>query len=100
MVEFGLGILIFFVVLAAIAPAVNPMGPWANNYRAEGSLARLDGPSWQHLLGTTYYGQDVLSQLILGTRQTVIVGFVSAILIGFIGTNIGLISGYFGGARR
>ena len=93
----GLGILIFFVVLAAIAPAVNPMGPWANNYRAEGSLARLDGPSWQHLLGTTYYGQDVLSQLILGTRQTVIVGFVSAILIGFIGTNIGLISGYFGG---
>ena len=39
----------------------------------------------------------MLSQLILGTRQTVIVGFVSAILIGFIGTNIGLISGYFGG---
>ena len=33
----------------------------------------------------------------LGTRQTVLVGFVTAILIGFIGTNVGLISGYFGG---
>jgi peptide/nickel transport system permease protein len=94
----GLGILIFLVVLAAIAPAVIPMDPWANNYRADGSLARLDGPSWRHLLGTTYYGQDVLSQLILGTQQTVLVGFVTAILIGFIGTNIGLVSGYFGGA--
>ena len=93
----GLGILVFFVVLAAIAPAVIPMDPWANNYRADGSLARLDGPSWRHLLGTTYYGQDVLSQLILGTRQTILVGFVTAILIGFIGTNVGLVSGYFGG---
>lgn len=93
----GLGVLTFFVVLAAIAPAVIPMDPWANNYRADGSLARLGGPSWQHLLGTTYYGQDVLSQLILGTQQTILVGFITAILIGFIGTNIGLISGYFGG---
>jgi peptide/nickel transport system permease protein len=93
----GVGILAFFVVLAAAAPAIAPMDPWANNYRADGSLARLDGPSWHHLLGTTYYGQDVLSQLMLGTWQTILVGIVTAILIGFIGTNVGLLSGYFGG---
>jgi peptide/nickel transport system permease protein len=93
----GMGILVFFVVLAIFAPAVAPMDPWANNYHANGSLARLDSPSWLHLLGTTFYGQDVFSQLVLGTRQTILVGFVTAIFIGFIGTNVGLISGYFGG---
>ena len=60
-------------------------------------MARLDGISWRHLLGTTFYGQDVFSQLVLGTRQTLLVGFITAILIGFIGTNVGLVSGYFGG---
>lgn len=92
-----MGILAFFVILAIVAPAIAPMDPWANNYRPDGSLARLDGISLNHLLGTTFYGQDVFSQLILGTRQTILVGFTSAILIGLIGTNIGLISGYFGG---
>lgn len=93
----GMGLLVFFMILALVAPAIAPMDPWANNYRPNGSLARLDGPTLQHLLGTTFYGQDVFSQLVLGTRQTILVGFVTALLIGFIGTNVGLISGYFGG---
>jgi peptide/nickel transport system permease protein len=93
----GAGILVFFILLAAIAPFIAPFDPWANNYRPDGSLARLDSISSAHLLGTTVYGQDVFSQLILGTSQTILVGAVSAVLIGFIGTNIGLVSGYFGG---
>jgi peptide/nickel transport system permease protein len=93
----GLAILGFFLVVAIVAPLIAPMDPWANNYRPDGSLARLDGISVKHLLGTTFYGQDVFSQLVLGTRQTILVGLVSAVLIGFIGTNVGLISGYFGG---
>jgi peptide/nickel transport system permease protein len=93
----GVGIIIFFLLLAIVAPVIAPWDPWANNYRPDGSLLRLDGISSAHLLGTTFYGQDVFSQLILGTRQTILVGFISAILIGFIGTNIGLVSGYFGG---
>lgn len=93
----GIGIILFFIIVAVIAPAIAPWDPWVNNYRPDGSLARLDGISSSHLLGTTFYGQDVFSQLVLGTRQTILVGFVSAILIGFIGTNVGLISGYFGG---
>ncbi len=93
----GMGILAFFCVLAVVAPLIAPFDPWANNYRPDGGLARLDGISWRHLLGTTFYGQDVYSQLVLGTRQTLLVGFITAILIGFIGTNVGLVSGYFGG---
>jgi peptide/nickel transport system permease protein len=75
-----------------IAPSIVPFDPWANNYRPGGGLARLDGISWRHLLGTTFYGQDVFSQLVLGTRQTILVGFITAVLIGFIGTNVGLVS--------
>jgi peptide/nickel transport system permease protein len=93
----GAGILVFFVVLAMIAPFIATFDPWANNYRPDGSLARLDGISATHLLGTTIYGQDVFSQLVLGTKQTILVGVVTAVLVGFIGTNIGLVSGYFGG---
>ena len=93
----GLYILAFFIIIAALGPAIAPMDPWASAYRPDHSLARLDSPTWQHLLGTTFYGQDVLSQIIIATRQSILVGFVTAVLIGFIGTNIGLISGYFGG---
>jgi peptide/nickel transport system permease protein len=93
----GVGILVFFIVLAVIAPLIAPYDPWANNVRPNGELARLDGPSSAHWLGTTFYGQDVYSQLVLGTGQTLLVGIVTAVLIGLIGTNVGLVSGYFGG---
>ncbi|MGE0038450.1 MAG: ABC transporter permease [Xanthobacteraceae bacterium] len=93
----GMGLLLFFIVVAVIAPLVAPMDPWLNNYRPDGGLARLESISAHHWLGTTFYGQDVFSQLVLGTRQTILVGFITAFLIGFIGTNVGLISGYFGG---
>jgi peptide/nickel transport system permease protein len=93
----GAGILIFFVLLAIVAPLIATHDPWANNYRPDGALARLDGISRAHLLGTTFYGHDVFSQLVLGTRQTLLVGILTAVLIGAIGTNVGLVSGYFGG---
>jgi peptide/nickel transport system permease protein len=86
-----------FVLLAALAPLLAPYDPWVNNLRADGALARLDPPSAQHWLGTTVYGDDVLSQVLLGTRLTLLVGLVTAALIGLIGTNVGLVSGYYGG---
>lgn len=93
----GAGILVFFILVALFAPLIATHDPWANNYRPDGALARLDGISRTHLLGTTFYGHDVFSQLVLGTRQTLLVGLVTAILIGAIGTNVGLVSGYAGG---
>ena len=93
----GACILLFFLLLALASPYVAPYDPWANNYRPDGQLARLEAISTRHWLGTTYYGQDVLSQTLLGSRLAFAVGLVSAILIGTIGTNVGLVSGYFGG---
>ena len=86
-----------FILLALIAPFIAPYDPWVNNMRPDGALARLDPPSWQHLLGTTVYGDDVLSQVMLGSRLTLMVGLLTSALIGIIGTNVGLVAGYLGG---
>jgi peptide/nickel transport system permease protein len=86
-----------FVLLALAAPLLAPYDPWMNNLRPDGALARLDPPSWRHWLGTTVYGDDVLSQVMLGSRLTLAVGLSTAILIALIGTNVGLVAGYFGG---
>lgn len=90
-------VLLTVVVVAVFAPELSPYDPLANHYDAAGHLLRLDAPSAQHLLGTTYYGLDVLSELVWGTRIVLIVGITCAVLIGAIGSNVGLIAGYYGG---
>jgi len=49
-----------------------------------------------HILGTDYYGRDLLSRLIYGGRISISVGFIVTILCGIVGTFIGLLSGYKG----
>lgn len=51
----------------------------------------------RYLLGTDRYGRDMLSQLIVGTRVSLSVGFISVIIAIFIGVTLGAIAGYYGG---
>jgi peptide/nickel transport system permease protein len=87
----------FFVVVALAAPLLAPYNPYAYQYLANGTLARMQPPSATFLLGTNYYGQDVLSQLIRGSTVTLLVGLLSGVFIGFVGTAVGMVAGYFGG---
>jgi len=96
-VGLGAGILLlFFIFLAIAGPALAPYPPNESNYLPDGSLARLLPPSAKYLFGTTNMGQDVFSQTVVGARLAIIIGLISAVFIVFIGTNIGLLSGYFG----
>jgi len=59
--------------------------------------ARLQSPSWDHLMGTDWLGRDVFSRLIWGTRSSMIVGMASVALGTTVGSLIGVVSGYLGG---
>ena len=55
-------------------------------------------PSWQHPLGTDFLGQDVLTEIVLGTRPVLEVGLLTAIFAVGVGVAVGLVAGYLGGA--
>ncbi len=57
------------------------------------------GPSIHHLLGTDDIGRDMLSRIIFGARVSLIVGFASVGIGLIIGGTLGLIAGFYGGAR-
>lgn len=93
----GLCIFGLFIAIAIIAPWIAPYDPFAPMMTESGRLMRLAPPSAEHWLGTTAFGNDVLSQLIMGSRVALQVGLVAALAVGFISTLVGVISGYFGG---
>jgi peptide/nickel transport system permease protein len=49
------------------------------------------------LLGTDKFGRDVLSRIIVGSRISISIGFISVIISLVIGLFFGLISGYYSG---
>ncbi|TYS60805.1 ABC transporter permease subunit [Sutcliffiella horikoshii] len=54
-------------------------------------------PSSTHLFGTDHQNRDIFSRVVMGTRETLIIGFVSVAIGAVIGTAFGLIAGYYGG---
>ncbi|MGD2251073.1 MAG: ABC transporter permease subunit [Candidatus Methanofastidiosia archaeon] len=54
-------------------------------------------PTWQYPLGTDILGRDVYSQLVWGFRTALAISIPSAVLVGIVGTVVGLLSGYYGG---
>lgn len=93
----GLVIFALFAAIAIFAPFLAPYPPFEAALLETGRLRRLDPPSADHWLGTTTFGHDVLSQLLMGFRVAFQVGLVAAIAVGFISTLFGVLSGYFGG---
>ncbi len=60
-------------------------------------LNRYASPGGTHLLGTDEAGRDVLGQLLLGARTSLVAGTAVTVLTGCIGIGLGLLSGYYGG---
>jgi peptide/nickel transport system permease protein len=89
--RFGLGVLGLFVLLAVFGGLLAPDDPDAS------SLDVLASPSWAHPLGTTEQGADVFSQLLVGTRVSIVVGFAAAVISAVLGSTVGLVGGYYGG---
>jgi peptide/nickel transport system permease protein len=93
----GLVLMVFFVGLAILAPALAPYDPLQNVEGEGGIWLSNEKPSADFRLGTTNLGRDIFSQLLYGARPAIIVGFSAAVAVSLIGTIVGLLAGYFGG---
>lgn len=94
---FGVLFYFVFVLVAIFADSLITHDPREILFDANYDLARNLPPGGEHILGTTYSGRDIYSQLVMGTRGALIVGVTAAVSVVTIGTIIGLIAGYFSG---
>lgn len=85
-------VIALFVIVALFAPWLAPYDPLAQSY------AKINrSPSSDHWLGTDQFGRDVLSRMLYGSRNSLIIGFLSPAMAAIVGTSLGVVAGYFGG---
>ena len=88
---FGLILVLAFIAVALAAPWIAPYDPRALVGKP------FERPGEDHILGTDQVGRDIYSQLIWGSRISLMVGLFASAFSVAIGTAIGLLSGYFRG---
>lgn len=88
----GLVLVLLNLGMVLFAPMVSPYDPF------QMSLSERHGaPSAKHLLGTDFFGRDILSRIIHGSRISFLLG-ISVVSVSLaVGTVLGLVAGYFGG---
>jgi peptide/nickel transport system permease protein len=89
----GLGILTFWIVCAFFGAHIAPQDPYADDL-----LTTLAPPSSAHWFGTDQLGRDILSRVIIGARDILIVAPLATLLGTVLGTCLGLCIGYIRGA--
>jgi peptide/nickel transport system permease protein len=90
----GIFLIAGFVLTAILAPVISPYDPTERVGRP------FSPPSAEHLFGTNDIGQDILSELIYGTRISLIVGVFAGSITVLIGLTVGLLAGYFPATGR
>lgn len=89
---FGLLVLILIILVAIFADFIAPFPYDLQNY----SDAR-QFPSKEYIFGTDNFGRDIFSRVVYGTRISLKIGIISLSVGAFVGSLLGIISGYFGG---
>ncbi|WP_083217473.1 ABC transporter permease [Thioclava sp. SK-1] len=87
---FGLSIFVIILVGIFLGPLV-----WKTAPSYVDLLARNKGPSAAHPFGTDQLGRDLLARILAGGQITIAVGMTAMLLSLFLGTAIGVLSGYF-----
>jgi peptide/nickel transport system permease protein len=91
----GLAILVLFVGMALFAPLLaDPAG--LDPVLADGPITAP--PSEEYPLGTDDLGRSVLTLVIWGSRESLLVGFLAAVVCMTVGSGLGILAGYRGGA--
>ena len=87
----GVVIVAFFLSIALLAPWLSPYNPYS--FVARPYLQ----PTIEHPLGTDGIGRDLLSQVLWGTRMSLLIGFIVALSVIIIGVSVGLAAAFYGG---
>ncbi|MFC3747323.1 ABC transporter permease [Paenibacillus sp. GCM10012306] len=86
-------LVVLFLVVCAIVPGwVAPYSPTMMD-----AAQLLQPPGAKHFLGTDYFGRDVFSLIVYGSRDSLLIGLSSVIVGGLTGGVLGAFSGYVGG---
>lgn len=91
LVALGIVIILFFGMAALFADQLAPYDP------TERVAAPYVGPCAEHPLGTNDIGQDILSEMIWGTRVSLSIGIAAALISTAVGAALGLLAGYLRG---
>ena len=95
MATVGVVIIAFFILMAIFGPMIMPF----KTTDIAGSRTEIfNPPSAKHWLGTDNLGRDVLAYLMSGARVSLFVGIVATVISMVLGTLIGIVAGYSGGA--
>jgi peptide/nickel transport system permease protein len=86
----GVCILGVFVLMAVFAPLIAPYDPKDDGFGIG------EGPSGGHWLGTTTYGQDVFSQLVYGSRESLLIALLVGSAATVISALLGVAAAYIG----
>jgi peptide/nickel transport system permease protein len=89
----GTSIIVFLLLVAATAPLLATRDPYEQVLPD-----RLRPPSVQHYFGTDSLGRDIYSRVVYGSRVTLTIAFLVAVISTPLGLVIGVLAGYFGGA--
>lgn len=88
----GAAVLLFWVICAIFGHLIAPSDPLAQQL-----LAKNTAPSGAHLFGTDQLGRDMLSRVIVGARDILLIAPLATLLGAVCGTAVGLAMGYLGG---
>jgi ABC-type dipeptide/oligopeptide/nickel transport system permease subunit len=77
-------------VVSALAPWVSPYDPYYTDLTKV-----MQPPNEVHWLGTDNTGRDILSRIIYGTRNTMLMGLAGVVIGGFIGGVMGLLAAFY-----
>ena len=94
----GITIIGFFALCALTAPVIASEHPNENGIWGIDPAGNRARPSAAHPLGTDQLGRDQLSRMLYGARISLVIGFAAVSLAIVIGTLLGAIAGYIGGA--
>ena len=103
-IRFGASVLGVLIAIAALAPWLGTVDPAAMDSAnintlagTRGTFSLLDGTNLDHTfwMGTDNFGRDIYSRVLYGTRVSLVVGLLTAIVALLIGGLLGMLAGYF-----